>query len=198
VDTAAGGARNTRKGKCIARRSRRPRRGNETEGSYGGHRGWRGEKHAAGRTARGSLGAGRAKLRLSRGFTGCPARSVNPHQILGRIISRTPWQEEKLHRGHRGGLAEGLWSRPRGFGKAHTSGISDNLELTGCLRSRKFLVFLSLLVILSQHRQVRCLRPSSLHPPRRCRPRPHRHLVLCLRSNRCQHRLRSRLLFPVA
>jgi hypothetical protein len=73
----------------------------------------------------------------------------------------------------------------------HTSGTSDNLELTRCPRLIKFSVLLSLLAILNQHRRVQFLHPSSLYLSRRCRPHPRRPLVPCLHLNRCQHRPRS-------
>jgi hypothetical protein len=86
------------------------------------------------------------------------------------------------------------WTRGWRSGASHTSGTSDNLELTKCPRLLRFPVLLSLLAIRNQHRRVLCLHPSSLHPPRRCRPRPHRRLIRCRRSNRYQSRLRSRVL----
>jgi hypothetical protein len=75
----------------------------------------------------------------------------------------------------------------------HTSGTSDNLELKGCPRLLKFPVLLFLLAILNQHRRLRRLHRSSLHRSSLHRlPRCRHRLVLFLRLNRCQHRLRSR------
>jgi hypothetical protein len=71
---------------------------------------------------------------------------------------------------------------------AHTSGTNDNLELKGCPHLLKFPVLLFLLAILNQHRRLPRLHRSNLLQLPRCRHR----LVLCLRLNRCQHRLRSR------
>jgi hypothetical protein len=73
---------------------------------------------------------------------------------------------------------------------ADTSGRSDSPELKRCLRLLKFPVLLFLLVILNQHRRLpRLHRSSRLRLPQ-CRHR----LVPFLRSNRCQHRLRSRVI----
>jgi len=70
----------------------------------------------------------------------------------------------------------------------HTSGRSDNLELTRCPRLLKFPVLLFLLAILNRRRQLPRLHRSSRHRLPRCRHR----LALFLRLNRCQHRPRSR------